>query len=80
MTRIGSDLTFLKETLEGKEKIYVIGVSGLICSYETSEVSVSKVLDCYNRELEDSDVFYTITNSETNKKDLINATKGRCIS
>lgn len=76
VTRIGSDLTFLKETLEGKEKIYVIGVSGLICSYETSEVSVSKVLDCYNRELEDSDVFYTITNSETNKKDLINATKG----
>lgn len=76
VSRIGGDLTLLKETHEGKKKIYVIGVNGLICSYETSGVYVSKVSSYDSYELEDSDVFYTITNWETNKKDLINATKG----
>lgn len=74
-----NDLTFLQEKLEGnKKKIYVIGVSGLLCSYETSEeFSVKNIQNVVNNyESDDSDVFYTITNPETNKKDLINATKG----
>ena len=65
-----NDLTFLQEKLEGnKKKIYVIGVSGLLCSYETSEeFSVKNILNVVNNyESDDSDVFYTITNPVTTK-------------
>ena len=73
------ELTFLQENLENNRKrIYVIGVNGLLCSYETTHEfnknNVQRIGSYYDSD--DSDVFYAITNPETNKKDLINVTKG----